>query len=182
MSMEAIAGTTVNALAKFGVIILYGAFLGVPIIIGGVIIAYSLLYKHKVIIHEPGQRITFTKGMITKKGLLVLKKPKHKVEAYNLEACSLDEKGKYVFHFYRENTNSYRQVKPSLLNEEGNQLVHVAEEKGVDFLMEEWKKQQKSVFTLEGWEKYKEFAFFGLIMVFNIVSMSLLFKAAGLGA
>jgi len=179
--MEQIAGLTVNALAKFGVVFLYGAFLGIPIIIAGIFIAYALLYKYKVVIHEPHGRITFTKGMITKKGVLVIRKPKHKLETFDLEACSLDNKGQYVFHFYKENNDSYRQVKPIHIDKDKNLLVHVSQEKSVDFLLENWSRAQKSVFTLEGWEKYKDFAFIGLIVVFNIVSMSLLLKAAGLG-
>jgi len=180
MDATGVGQVFVGALANFGVILLYGVFLGLPIVIGGVIIAIAMLYKHKVIIYEPGGKIRYTKAYISKKGQMTIKKPKHLIESFSLDQCSLDEKGKYVFHFWKENSNSYRQVKPLHLDKEGKYLVHVAEEKGIDFLLEEWKKQQKSVFTLEGFEKYKEFVFLGFIIVFNIVSMAMLFQAAGL--
>jgi len=38
----------------------------------------------------------------------------------------------------------------------------------------------KQLLSMEGFEKYKDFIFLGTIIVFQIVGMSLLFKAAGL--
>ncbi len=180
MDVNAVSIVFVSAIARFGVILLYGVFLGLPIVIGGILVTLALLYKHKVIIYEPSGKVTFTKAYINKKGQMILKKPKYKIDSFNLESCSLDDKGKYVFHFWKENTNSYRQVKPMNVDAEGKYLVHVAEEKGIDFLLEEWKKQQKAVFTLEGFEKYKEFVFLSMIILFNIVSMAMLFQASGL--
>jgi|TARA_R100001530_G_C4321481_1_gene156055 hypothetical protein len=178
--VNAISGVFISALAKFGTILLFGAFLGIPIIIGGLFVAMSMLYKHKVVIHEPLGRISFAKAMITKKGQMILRKPKFRIEAFDVEMCSLDNKGRYVFHFFKENNNSYRQLKPVHVDKDLKNLVHMAEDKGIDFLVEEWKKQQKAIFTLEGFEKYKDMVFLGFIIVFNIVSMGMLFNAAGL--
>ncbi len=180
MEVNAISGVFISALAKFGTILLFGAFLGLPVLIGGIFIALSMLYKHRVIIHEPLGRISFEKAMITKKGQMIIRKGRHKVETFDVEMCTLDKKGRYVFHFFKENENSYRQIKPIHIDKKENYLVHMAEDKGIDFLVEEWKKQQKAIFTLEGFEKYKDMIFLGFIIVFNIVSMGMLFQAAGL--
>ena len=172
----------VGALAKFGVILLYGVFLGLPIIIGGVILTIAMLYKHKVIIYEPGGKIRETKAYITKAGQMTLRKPKYKVDSFSLEKCSINEKGKYVFHLWKENSNSYRQIKPLHLDEKGKYLIHVAEEKGIEFLLEEWKRKQTSVWTLEGFEKYKDMAMLFFIIFFNIISMAMLAQNSGLGS
>jgi len=65
------------------------------------------------------------------------------------------------------------------VDSKGTALLHQAEDKSIDFLVETWKKNQKEVFTLEGLEKYKDLIMLGFIIVFNIVSMALIFKAAG---
>ena len=182
VDVDGVSQVFVTAIAKFGVIMLYGVFLGLPLVIGGVLITLALLYKHKVIIYEPAGKVTFTKAYITKSGQMILRKPKYKINSFSLEQCSLDEKGKYVFHFWKENSNSYRQVKPMNVDSKGKYLVHVAEQKAIDFLLEEWSKKQKSIFTLEGFEKYKDMAMLFFIIFFNIISMAMLAQNAGLGS
>jgi len=176
MAMELVF---INLMSFFGGALLYGIGLGLPIIIIGTIVGYNLLFKYRVIIHQPKGRILFAKAMLTKKGLLKLKKPKYKMQSFDLDLCSIDSKGKYIFHLYQENANTFRQLKAVGVDSKGLALVHQAEDKSIDFLVETWKKNQKDVFTLEGLEKYKDLIMLGFIIVFNIVSMALIFKAAG---
>lgn len=170
----------VNLLTTFGSILLYGTVIAVPIIIIGTFVGLTLLYKHRVIIHEPHSKISFTKAYLNRKGQLKLKKPKHKIQSFDAEACSIDAKGNYIFHFFKENANTFRQVKPVHVDSKNKYLIHQAEDKSIDYLIETWKKNQKQVWTLEGFDKYKDFVFLGFIIVFNVVSMAMLLKAAGL--
>jgi hypothetical protein len=169
----------INLMSFFGGVLLYGVGLGLPIIIIGTIVGYNLLYKYRVIIHQPQGKILFAKALITKKGLLKIKKPKYKMQSFDLDLCSVDPKGKYIFHLFQENANTFRQLKAVAVDSKGTALLHQAEDKSIDFLVETWKKNQKEVFTLEGLEKYKDLIMLGFIIVFNIVSMALIFKAAG---
>lgn len=169
----------VSALAGIGKVVVYLAMFGVPFIVIGFIAAQAMIYKYKVVINE-GTRTIFTSAKISKNGQMTLKKPKYKVETYNTDLCTIDNRGNYVFYFWKENNNSYRQLKPDFIGKKGDKLTFVAEDKGIDFLVEEWKKQQKEIFTLEGFEKIKDLVFLGFIIVFNIVSMGMLLNAAGL--
>tara|TARA_Y100000310_G_C20510468_1_gene728576 strand:+ start:56 stop:589 length:534 start_codon:yes stop_codon:yes gene_type:complete len=170
----------VNLLTTFGNILIYGTVIAVPIVIIGTFVGLNLIYKHRVIIHEPHARKSFTTAYLSKKGQLTLRKPKMKIQSFDAEACSIDPKGNYIFDFFKENSNTFRQVKPVHVDSKNNVLVHQAEDKSIDYLTETWKKNQKSIWTLEGFEKYQGLIFLGFIVVFNIVSMAMLLKAAGL--
>jgi hypothetical protein len=177
MGMETVF---VNILTTFGSILIYGFVIAVPIVIIGTLIGISMLYRHRVIIHEPHSRISFSRAYLSKKGQLTLKKPKMKIQSFDVEACSIDAKGNYIFHFFKENANTFRQVKAVHVDSKNNALIHQAEDKSIDYLTETWKNNQKAVFTIEGFEKYQALIFLGFIVVFNIVSMAMLLKAAGL--
>jgi len=175
--------TQINIVAEgFMNMMLTGFAIGsilIPVAIVAWIIWLQFAFKHQCIIHWPNGKTILTRAKITK-GKMTLRKPRYKINTFDLTRTTIDHKGKYVFHFYRENENSYRQVMPKFINRDDIELVHVAEDKGIDYIAEEWKKQQRSVFSLEGFAAYKDFAFLGLIIVFQIVGMSLLFKAAGM--
>jgi len=175
--------TSITMVGESFVNLMLSAFAVAAILIPLSIVAYLLYrgfaYKHRCIIHWPNGKTIFTGAKITK-GKMTLKKPRYRINTFDLTRTTLDHKGRYVFHFYRENENSYRQVMPLFRNITNDELVHIAEDKGIEYIAEEWKKQQRSVFSMEGFAQYKDFAFLGLIIVFQIVGMSLLFKAAGM--
>jgi len=170
----------VNLMSFFGQFLIYGLGIGLPIIVLGIVVGLNVIFKYRVIIHQPLGKILFTKGYVTKKGQFIIKKPKYKMQAFSWDLCSIGPKGKYVFHLYQENADTFRQVKPTGIDSSGRLLMHEAQDKSIDFLVETWKTNQKTIFSLEGFEKIKDLVFLGLIIVFNVISMSLLFKAAGL--
>lgn len=151
----------------------------IPTAIFGFIIYRMFMYKYPVLIIKPGNRELYTKAKISKNEL-VLAKPKKKIPHFNLDYCGIDKKGNYTFAFFESNPDLYIQLhkktqdldKQEMIYQEVNQ-AHINE-------MDAEYNDMKQLLSMEGFEKYKDFIFLGTIIVFQIVGMSLLFKAAGL--